>query len=120
MESLIQNNAAHRFLGYRLEVGVAVLALQAPDFCAALGENALPGAKDDLTVSNDTVRSTEHCSKDFACLTGNLRCNVEQCIGQEVLVCLSKEYCRYQARLGFSDYVCTCPVRNEIHKTYHI
>ena len=36
-----------------------------------------------------------------------------------VLVCGQKPKCPYSSRLG-SDYVCTCPVRQEIFKKYGV
>jgi len=81
----------------------------------------MPPERRRLIVSDQAKRSTEECTKDFACLKGNLApCKLEQCLGREVLVCLNKEYCPYQIRFGFADYLCSCPIRKELYEKYHM
>jgi hypothetical protein len=80
--------------------------------------------KECLFVSDEAKQSTQYCTKDFACLNGNrdVLCKVEKCFREHVLfvACLQQGYCCYQRRYGFTGYVCTCPVRMEIYKEYHI
>ena len=75
-----------------------------------------------ITVDEETIKRTFHCSKDFACLSGGFQecCKVEKCVGDlhYVKPCNDK-MCIYQVLDG-PGYVCNCPVRLEIYKKYKI
>jgi hypothetical protein len=77
----------------------------------------------DIQISEDILKQTEACKKNFVCLSGNGNnlCEVEGCIVDTIysIKCLDDESCSYSIPHGSSNF-CMCPVRQEIHKRYHI
>ena len=75
-----------------------------------------------FAISTEAKAAATKCPKRLACLKGDSElCAVEKCVGGAALFvsCLTQEYCPYQQRYGYTGYLCTCPVRQEIHQKYH-
>jgi hypothetical protein len=73
-------------------------------------------------ISEDTLKNTTECKEGFSCLHGEGKClcEVEYAIHDEVLfVKYTNKGCRYFRCFGYS-YICTCPIRKEIHNRYRI
>ncbi len=80
------------------------------------------GGKNKYEVSQDTIRSTHGCLKNFACLEGKADlCPVEEVINGELLFIKNDgvNICNY--RMSFGDnFICFCPVRKELHNRYRV
>lgn len=76
-----------------------------------------------LQVSDQTLKTTIYCEKEFSCLKGNRNdlCRVERCVNEKVyfITCLNEGYCSYRHTFGPS-YFCSCPTRQEIFDKYKI
>jgi len=77
-----------------------------------------------ITVSEDTLAQTTRCRNGFFCLSGTSPdvCEVEQALGGKPVLFVKKNtsyFCPYAGRYG-TFYVCSCPVRKELYKTYGI
>jgi len=74
-------------------------------------------------VSEETIKNTQKCHKDFSCLKGqgDDHCAVDSCINGKVhfVECLEKKYCSYQTSFGYG-LICHCPVRKEIYNKYGV
>jgi hypothetical protein len=73
-------------------------------------------------VSEEARQKADRCQRGLACLTdGELpRCAIRSSV-RGVLFVKSKaaDHCPYGTSFGYS-YICTCPVRWEIHDHYGI
>ena len=76
-----------------------------------------------IEVSEDTIKATIECKKNFSCLTCKREdlCTVERVISKDLMYfkCMNKNYCSYQMTFG-SFYICICPTRREIYDRYKI
>ena len=77
----------------------------------------------DIQISEEILKQTDACKKDFACLSGDEEnlCKIEDCIADTIysIKCLGDETCSYSIPYGTSNF-CMCAVRQEIYKRYHI
>lgn len=79
-------------------------------------------SKMDLKIDEEILKKTTRCKKNFSCLSGERSlCNIELCVNEKIhfIKCVSGESCNYRIPFGYS-FVCTCPVRKELHKRYGI
>lgn len=78
--------------------------------------------ENNFKVSDDTLRCTTKCHKEFSCLSQEKRdfCQIESCIHEEVHFIKKKDNapCRYRKAFG-STYYCNCPTRKEIYNKYY-
>ena len=80
----------------------------------------------DITISDDILKQTTECEKDFACLSSETRdvCKAEFSVMRSMVYveCLEEaSSCSYRDSFGASGiYVCTCPVRIELRDKYGI
>jgi len=85
--------------------------------------STLKGIKGNMEVSEETIKKTSGCKKNFACLNGNRECfcAVEGTSGYNVLFVNpeSNRDCDYCTPFGKS-FLCHCPTRNEIYNLYGI
>jgi hypothetical protein len=77
-----------------------------------------------LTVSQEILKQTTICRKDFCCLsdTTNNLCKVERALGAEPILFLCKEEkpcCDHTWAFG-RGRICSCPVRKELNQRYGI
>ena len=77
-----------------------------------------------LIVSEEILKRTTICRKDFGCLsdTTNNLCKVELALGSEPILFLCKEEkpcCTYTWEFGGGN-ICSCPVRKELNQRYRI
>ncbi len=75
-----------------------------------------------LEVSADTLKKTEKCRNNFACLDGkdNCLCEIEDSFDSRVLfVKAGNRPCDYKMSFGYS-YVCNCPTRKELYSRYKV
>jgi len=75
-----------------------------------------------VEISEDLLKKTTRCKKDFSCLSGERKlCRVELCVDDKIhfIKCVSNEPCGYKIPFGYS-FVCICPVRKELHNRYGI
>ena len=79
--------------------------------------------KIDIVVSDEVKEMVPECEKGFSCLSGGADqlCEVAECIFESILYvrCLSEKSCAHKYAIGGSTF-CSCPIRKEIHKKYHI
>ncbi|MCX9011739.1 MAG: hypothetical protein OIN66_11535 [Candidatus Methanoperedens sp.] len=79
--------------------------------------------KTDIKISEDILKKTSRCKKNFSCLSGEIStlCKVEFCIEDKIhfIRCVTTMPCSYKIPFGYS-YVCICPVRKELHNRYKI
>jgi len=78
----------------------------------------------DIKISEETVKNTTKCPRNFKCLTdGRDMCPVDKTSGK-VLFLKENGYknrdCPYLISFGFTSYICTCPTRYEIYTHYKI
>ena len=68
-----------------------------------------------IEIDKKILEQTTECKKNFACLSGNIGCEVEQYKDNEIIVAKNSSYadCYYAMPINDSCY-CTCPVRKEI------
>ncbi len=78
----------------------------------------------DITISDDMLKKTTKCKKDFACLSSEKRdiCKAVPSIIKDVVYidCLEETSCPYRLTFGTSGYACECPVRVELCKKHGI
>lgn len=81
-------------------------------------------SKERLQVSDETLKLTTKCMRNFECLTSNKRnfCSVERPIkgGGIFIKEKARETCSYVMPFGFSSFICNCPTRREIYDRYSI
>lgn len=74
-------------------------------------------------IPANIVAEADKCRQDYGCLSGQEfgLCKPAYRQGQKtgVLICGERPNCPYSSYIG-SDYVCTCPVRQEIFKKYGV
>jgi len=74
-------------------------------------------------VDEETIKGTTKCLWNFACLgdTGFKPCEVCAAAGGEVLfvACPKEDACSYRLPFG-NSWICTCPVRKELHVKYGV
>ena len=73
-------------------------------------------------MDDNIIAKTKNCGYNFACL--NVEdyplCKVTDCIDCEIhFVEKTETYCHYILHFG-DAFICTCPVRNELHRLYKI
>lgn len=77
----------------------------------------------DITISEEILKKATKCDKDCRCLSsgGKDVCKVISSVGPEVkfIDCTGKESCPYCLPFG-NGFMCTCPVRLELHNKYGI
>jgi len=77
----------------------------------------------DIKISDDTLKKTTKCNKDFACLSSKTCdvCKVTHSLGPEVkfIDCKEQRVCPYCLPFG-DGFMCTCPVRLELHNKHEI
>lgn len=75
-----------------------------------------------IQINDAIVKSASKCEKALTCLNngGQDLCPVKQTAGKvHFVMCANIKPCIY--KISFADtLVCTCPVRQEIYKRYHI
>lgn len=81
-------------------------------------------SKTRLQVSDETLKLTTKCMRNFECLTAETRniCSVERPIKGGGIFIKEKirETCNYLMPFGFSSSICNCPTRREIYDRYSI
>jgi hypothetical protein len=74
-------------------------------------------------VSDKAIKRTTECTKNFSCLSRDpiYLCEIESHPSQSVYFIkrLNDMTCNYSYSFG-DLYCCTCPVRQEIYKSYNI
>jgi hypothetical protein len=78
------------------------------------------GEKILLEITDQTIKETTKCSRDFECLKNeNHFClgNVVNCVAGEVHFVSCTGNCRYKIRFGVSSF-CSCPTRKAIYNKY--
>jgi hypothetical protein len=78
----------------------------------------------EIEISDDILQRTTRCRQDFSCLFGQTShlCKVKSAVGHTVLFIekpVDDKRCDYQIPFGY-DFICVCPVRNEIYRRYKI
>ena len=77
----------------------------------------------DIVVSDEVKEMVPECEKGFSCLQGGADqlCKVRECIFESILYvrCLSEKYCAHKYVIGENTF-CSCPIRKEIYKKYHV
>ena len=81
------------------------------------------GGKMKYRISDESLKATTRCGKDFSCLKVDTTClcKVEDCINKTVyfIKCLNDNHCPYKKSFGMDNY-CICPVRRELYDEYKI
>lgn len=81
-------------------------------------------SKERLQVSDETLKLTTKCMRNFECLTSDTKnfCSVERPIKGGGIFIKEKvrETCSYAMPFGFSSFICNCPTRREIYDRYSI
>jgi hypothetical protein len=81
------------------------------------------GIKGNMEVSEDILKQTRRCKKNFSCLNGSGECccEVEGTSGYNVLFVNpeSNRDCNYCTLFGKS-FLCHCPTRNEIYNQCNV
>ena len=74
-----------------------------------------------LKISQEIIDQTTECDKDFSCLVNNSEpsCKISACIKNAHFIEKLDRLCPYYIEYGH-QYLCTCPVRKEIHRKYGI
>ena len=77
-----------------------------------------------VTVSEDTLKGTTRCAKDFRCLSGEVdnMCQVGFLSNSAPILFVQKvqdQFCGYCGHFGHS-WLCSCPVRIELYNGYQI
>lgn len=78
-----------------------------------------------LEISENILKNTTKCNKDFACLSGERECLCkleDSIIDTPCFIIIRAEncgFCDYNVSFG-NFFICTCPTRNEIYKCYEI
>ncbi len=76
-----------------------------------------------LAISEDVLRDTTRCKKDFVCLTGggHCLCKAESCLNGKVCFIKPGEdlLCNYKVPY-MKAFLCSCPTRKEIYNSYSI
>jgi hypothetical protein len=75
-----------------------------------------------ISISEDILKKTDNCKKDFACLSSNKEstCNVESVLNEGMKIVKCKDTsCSYSSSYGYSN-ICNCPTRNEIYNKYNL
>jgi hypothetical protein len=76
-----------------------------------------------IDISEDILKKTVGCKKEFACLSGDQKnlCEIEECLPDTIyfVKCLKDETCSYAIPYG-PTYFCMCPVRREIYSRYRV
>jgi hypothetical protein len=73
-------------------------------------------------VSAGTIGKTNHCQKNFQCLTDlDGVCEVEYLVKRNILsiICKHTENCNYQS-VEKGLLICNCPTRLELNRKYRI
>ncbi len=75
-------------------------------------------------VSDEIRRSASDCPKGFRCLDGvtSDMCPIEDSVGfgeVHFIECRTDGFCPYQRSFG-RGWLCTCPVRKELYRVYHV
>jgi hypothetical protein len=77
----------------------------------------------DISVSDEAIKATTRCRKGFSCLKIGFKglCSIEDCVNKQIpfIKHLNDECCPYQQAFG-NEFLCICPVRNEIFIKYKI
>ncbi len=78
----------------------------------------------DVTVSEDTLKRTTRCKRNFACLSGKPEdlCEVDYRQGKFLLWMKTRKhpFCDYCIEYASSSVSCVCPTRLELYKRYGI
>ncbi len=79
----------------------------------------------DITISEEILKQTTECKKDFACLSSETRdvCKATTSMMESMVYveCLEEVSCPYRRSFGTSGiYVCKCPVRVVLCKRHGI
>ncbi len=77
-----------------------------------------------LTASEQTLRCTDRCNKNYACLSGDTSClcRVEDCADGRIHFIKhpgTPVHCSYMMSFGYS-YTCNCPTRKELYNLYRV
>jgi len=77
----------------------------------------------DIKLSDDILRKAADCNRNFSCLDLKKRdmCEAEYALNDKFLFVKGNGpiYCSYRMFYG-DGRVCTCPVRMEIYRQYHV
>ena len=75
-------------------------------------------------VSEEALKKTDKCPNSFSCLNSMppSPCQVGRALSDSFLFVKTKgaAACPYCIDFGFSSHVCSCPVRNEIFRSYGV
>ncbi len=75
-----------------------------------------------IKINEEILKNTTRCKKDYSCLSGERSlCMIELSVDGKIhfIRCVNNEPCSYRVPFGYS-FVCTCPVRKELHNRYGI
>ena len=76
-----------------------------------------------IEIDDAIITAATRCSDSFSCMSGDLShlCKVEDCIAEDIhfVRCVDEPSCNYKIPFA-KEYVCTCPVRQEIFNCYRI
>ncbi len=86
--------------------------------------NRVPGVtmQVKLEVKEETLKLTDKCRNNFACLSGgkSCLCEIEDSFdGRVLFVKVGNKVCDYKMSFGYS-YVCNCPTRKELYSRYKV
>jgi hypothetical protein len=75
------------------------------------------------TINEEILENTINCKKNMQCLSDGKspECKIEMPVGANVAFIKEKgpDSCPYMLSFGYG-YICTCPIRHELHKRYGI
>ena len=75
-----------------------------------------------IVINKKIIRKTK-CPFNFVCLSNpdKILCKAESKVGSTILFVkpTNGSICNYRTNFG-DGHICTCPVRNEIYKKYHL
>jgi hypothetical protein len=76
-----------------------------------------------IEIDQAIIAAATRCNDDSSCIRGNLAqlCQVVDCISNDVhfVKCVDEPACNYKVPFA-NEYVCNCPVRQELFNTYNL